>query len=71
MKKPLLGFQDLSKNTDQVKFDITFRTILDVNPNQRTQIIQYHTELQSLNKIYFGYHIADSALLTDNHSIVL
>lgn len=64
LKKRLLAFDDLSKNTDQIKFDNTLRTILDVNPLQRTQILQYLTELHIQNKINFGYHVADSALLT-------
>ncbi len=59
-----LEFDDLSKNTDQIKFDSTFRTILDVTPHQRAQILQYLTELHIQNKITFGYHVANSALLT-------
>lgn len=62
--RPLLNLNELSKNTDQLKFDNTLRTILDVTPNQRKQIIEYLRNLESQNKIFFGHHITETALMT-------
>lgn len=64
LHKPLLSFKDLEKNTDQLKFDNTLRTILDVSPLQRDQILHYLSTMQTQNKIFYGYHLSEAALMT-------
>lgn len=63
-QRPILNLVELSKNTDQLKFDNSLRTILDVTPNQRVQILEYLRNLESQSKIYFGHHLTETALMT-------
>lgn len=63
-QKAILELDDLTKNTDQLKFDNMLRTIVDVNPAQKNQIIQLLSTMYEQNKIYYGLHASESALMT-------
>lgn len=63
-RKSILQLDDLTKNTDQLKFDNMLRTILDVSSEQKNKIINLLTTLHSQNKIFYGYHVSKTALMT-------
>ncbi len=62
--KSFVGLNDLSTNTDHLKFDNYLRMIIDVEPRQREKVLEYLTSLQDQGKIFFGYHINNEVLLT-------
>ena len=64
MKKNIIYLNDLTKNTDYIKFDDTLRMVIDITIEQSVLILKLFVQLQNQNKIFYGTHSAKTALLT-------
>lgn len=56
--------QELSTNTDFVKFDDTLKMVIDVTDEEQKKIIAVLEMYRSDKKIYYGVHISDEAMMT-------
>ncbi len=57
-------FHQLQMNTDFVKRDDALRMVLDVTVEQRTEILNYLSDLAAKKHIVFGYSESQQALMT-------
>lgn len=56
--------EELRANTDFRKYDDMLRSVLDVTPDQATQIEAYLDTEYAAGRIVHGVHVADAALMT-------
>ncbi|MBC7420148.1 MAG: DUF3095 family protein [Bdellovibrio sp.] len=55
---------ELSTNTDFLKFDDTLKMVIDVNDKQKKEMIDYLDNLEKNGRIKFGMHTSKEALMT-------
>lgn len=56
--------EELTKNTDFIKFDETLRMVIDVTPDQKSNIISLLESYKAKKEIYYGVHSSREALMT-------
>lgn len=56
--------QELSTNTDFVKFDDTLRMVIDVTDEEQKKITAVLEKHRAEKKIFYGVHISDEAMMT-------
>lgn len=64
MKKNIAYLNDLTKNTDFIKFDDNLRMVIDISSEQKNSLLCLFEEQRQLKKIYYGTHSSETALMT-------
>jgi hypothetical protein len=55
---------ELSSNTDYIKFDESLKMVIDINLDQKKKLITYLDSLEQSGQIFYGVHSSKQALMT-------
>lgn len=55
---------ELSKNTDFIKYEGNLKMVIDVSMSQKNDIIKYLDQVENENKIIYGIHSSNTAMMT-------
>lgn len=64
LKRRVRYLDDLTKNTDFIKFDENLRMVIDVSLEQKKSLLGFFESQRQQKKIFYGTHSSSTALMT-------